>query len=235
MNSGYTKFVNEQILFFALSDPFISYQWNDDYDSLKFSKDFLYLRNKKQFYQFAFSEIISAELLSKKKLAPLVSGAIISSLAAVNILLEGSSLYMVAILFIGLLILYIGLNGYWVVKIVTPRDSTLLWLSKNKNPYFPEVILNVVHYRIKQGVFPPLYCQLEKSRLHEYIEEKNEMNPGLQLIHYSLLSPKPLKSNIILKVDPTLLTKPLTFEVHPDYLASGTHKINSSALLDMVL
>lgn len=218
-----------------MQTPFISYQWNDDYDSLKLGTEYLYIRNNKRFYQFSFSEIISAELLSKKKLAPLVSGAIISSLATINILLEGSSLYMVAILFAGLLVLYFGLNDYWVIKIVTPKDSTLLWISKNKTPKFPEVIWNIIHYRVKQGDFPPFYCQLDKSKLEDYIEEKNEANPGLISIYYALLPPKALKGNIILKIDPTQLTKPITFEIQSGYIASGKHKINSSALLDMKL
>lgn len=218
-----------------MPDPIISYKWNDDFDSLKIGTEYLYIRSNKRFYQYSFSEIISAELLSKKKLAPLVTGAIVSSLAMVNIMLEGASLYMVAFFFLGLLVLYFGLTDYWVIKIVHPGDSTLVWVNKNKTPKFPEVILSVVHYRIKQGIFPPLYCQIDKQKIQEYIEEKNEANPGKIYIRYSLLQPKPLKGSLILKVDPTQLSKPLAFKPEHGYLASGNYKINASALLSMEL
>lgn len=221
--------------FLLLANPIISYKWNDDFDSLKIGTDYLYIRSKKRFYQYHFSEIISAELLSKKKLAPLVTGAIISSLAMVNIMLEGAGLYMVAFFFVGLLVLYFGLTEYWVIKIVQPGDSNLIWISKNKTPKFPEVILSVVHYRIKQGIFPPLFCQIDKKSIQEYIEEKNEANPSEKQVKYTLLQPKSLKGSLILKVDPTRLSKPLAFEPESGYLATGKYKINASALLSMEL
>ena len=219
------------LLFFTLPEPFISFKWNNDHDSLKIGANHLYLRSNKKFYQFDFSEIISAELLTKKKLAPLVTGAIISSLAMVNILLEGASLYMVGFFSIGLLILYFGLTDYWVIKIVHPQDTTQLWINKNKTPNFPEVILSVVHYRIAQGYFPFLYCEIPKDELSSYIEEINENDPESASINYFLLPPKHKERHVTLKVDATRLTKQIKFHQQPGFLAYGNYKINKAALV----
>ncbi|MCB0497933.1 MAG: hypothetical protein KDC79_17470 [Cyclobacteriaceae bacterium] len=218
-----------------MTEPFISYHWNDDFDSLKIGQDHIYIRNNRKFYHFQIAEIISAELVTKKKLAPLIAGAVISSLATVNIILEGASMYIIALLFVGLLILYFGLTDYWVVKIVNPRESALIWINKNKTPHFPEKIFNFIHYRIKQGDFPPFYCQVEKSELQKFLEEKNESEPGFAHVNYSLLPPKPLKNNVILKVSITELSKPIVFNSESGYIAYGEYKINGSAIMGMEL
>jgi len=216
-----------------LPEPFISYTWNNEHDSLKIGLDTLYLQNNKRLYHYQFSEIVTVNLLTKKKLGPLVIGAILSSLAMVNILLEGAALYKIGLLSIGLLILYFGLTEYWVIQVVHPTETTQLWINKNKTPSFPEVILSVVHFRITQGVFPVLYCSVPKSQMVNYIEERNELNPENANVYYSLLPPKKELDHVKIKVDITKLSMPIKFIQKSNFLAEGLHKINKSALLDI--
>lgn len=216
-----------------MPEPIISFQWNNDRDSLKIGVNHLYLRHKKKFYQFQFSEIISAELLTKKKLAPLVSGAIISSLVMVNILIAGPSVYMVGLFSIGLLIFYLGLTDYWVINIAHPTDSTQLWISKNKTPLFPEVILSVTSYRIKQGYFPLLYCEVDKKEINNFLQQNNE-NPGKAHPLFTLLPPKKKPDSLILKIDASRLSKQIYFHEEPGILAYGNYKINKEALVGIV-
>jgi len=216
-----------------LLEPTIQFYWNNDQDFIKISLNELYIKNNKQSNKYLLTNLLSIKLESKKKLGPLVLGAIITSLALINILLEGAGLFMIGLLSIGFLILYFGLSEYWILSIETQQDKTHYWISHAKSPQFSLSFIRMIDYKISNGVLPPLYCYIDTNKFSEYLNSSNEIAQCLLPIEYYLIPPKKIVGHSLLKIDVSQLNKPIKIILNQSYLALGTYKINKEALINI--
>lgn len=216
-----------------MNDSIISFYWNNSSDFLRFNSETLYLEIGSKNYQVPFSNLISFKLDSKKKLAPLIIGAVITSLALVNILIEGAGLSMIGFLSIGLLILYFGLSDYWVISIEQISESTTIWISKNKCPQFSLTLINIIDFRISKQGFPPFYAYVKKDMINNVISNSNLVENLIEPVVYYLIPPKPDPAYVLIKIDITKITAPIEFVVNQPHLAEGRHKINNAALMNI--
>ncbi len=215
-----------------MNHPIISFSWNDSADFLMVSSDAVLISTKGKNIQVLFSNLVSFQVNTKKKLAPLIIGAVVTSLALVNILIKGSELSMIGVLCAGLLISYVGQSDYWVIKVERYDSSFSLWISKNKCPHFPIPLVNIVNFKITKGVFPPFYAHIKKERTTQIFSKALETEIINTPIHYYLLPPKPTPNYVLVKIDIAKLTKPLEFVIDKPYLALGGYKINNDAIIN---
>lgn len=216
-----------------MNDTLISFYWNESTDFIKLNPEGIYLKSGSKKFQFSYANVISFKLDTKKKLAPLVSGAVLTSLALVNILIEGAGLSMIGFLSIGLLTLYFGLSNYWVFNIEQFSKSTSIWISKNKCAQIPATLVNIIDFKIAKGEFPPFYAYINKVRISKVINYSNTDESLVEPIVYYLIPPKSNPDYILLKIDITKMTTPLEFVLNQLYLAEGSYKINKEALLNI--
>ncbi len=216
-----------------MDDSLISFFWNDSEDFLQVSADKVLLRIGAEDFRISFSNLVSFQVQTKKKLAPLIIGAILTSLALVNIFIEGAGLSMIAFLSIGLLILYLGISDYWVVKIEKFDTSVSKWISKNKHPQFPLTLVNIISFKISKGVFPPFYAQIKKEMIDKVFSIYTNGEKLTDPLTYYLLPPKANTNYVLVKVDITKLSGSLEFVLDQPYLALGQHKINNDAIINM--
>ncbi len=215
-----------------MNDSIFSFYWNDSADYLTCSPEKLFLEigGKKQ--QISFTNLISVKLDTKKKLAPLIIGAVVTSLALVNILLEGAGLTMMGFLSIGVLTLYFGLSDYWVITIEKYDNSQATWISKNKCPQFPLTLVNIVNFKVSKGFFPPFYAVLKKDLMNESIANAGIIEKVKEPIEYYLLPPKLTEDQVLAKIDISQISKPIEFVQNQRYLAKGEYKINITAIIN---
>lgn len=215
-----------------MNDSIISFYWNNSTDYLTCNSEKLLLQigGKKQ--QVSFTNLVSIKLDSKKKLAPLIIGAVITSLALVNILLEGAALSMIGFLSIGLLTLYFGQSNYWVINIEQYDKSHSTWISKNKCPHFPLTLINIMSFKVSKGFFPPFYALLKKDLLDDSIAKLSITEKAESPINYYLLPPKPEPKEVLAKIDIAQISKPIEFVQNQQYLATGEYKINIAAIIN---
>lgn len=192
----------------------------------------LLLKSGAKNYQILFSNLISFKLDSKKKLAPLIIGAVITSLALVNILIEGAGLSMIGLLSIGVLILYVGISNYWVITIDLYSENSAVWISKNICSQFPQTIINIIDFKISKGIFPPFYVYVKKDMINNVIIHSNAAEKLIKPIPYYLIPPKLNSEYVLLKVDITQMSMPIEFVLNQPYLAIGSYKINNAALMN---
>lgn len=191
------------------------------------------MKNGAKNYKVPYSSLVSFKLSTKKKLGPLVFGAVITSLALVNILLEGAGLYMIGFLSIGLLILYFGLSNYWVFNIEQFSESNAVWVSKTQCPHIPLVLINIIEFKISKGVFPPFYAYIKKERISDVINYDSDEVKLTEPIVYYLIPPISNPSYILIKIEITKMTTSIDFVLNQLYMAEGSYKINKEALLNI--
>lgn len=224
-------YCNSQNVFFILDGPIISFNWNNSSDFLTFNFHTLELNLGGKIHKVSLANMVSIKLESKKKLAPLIFGAVITSLALVNILLEGAGLSMIGFLSIGLLILYFGMSDYWVITIEQFSKSNAHWISKNKCPTFPQTLINIIDYRVSKGYFPPFYTVVD-SELYNSISINDRVKNNKEPFKYHLIPPRLAPGHMLLKVDIAGLNQRLQYVEGEDYLVIGTSEINKDALIN---
>lgn len=215
-----------------MNDSIILFKWNNSTDFLTCNSEILFLEIGGKKHQAFFANLVSIKLDSKKKLAPLIIGAVITSLASVNILLEGAGLSMMGFLSIGLLTLYYGLSDYWVISIEKYDKSKAIWISKNKCPEFSLTLINILNFKISKGFFPPFYALLNKNLMDDSIANTSAIKKAIEPIKYYLLPPKLTKNQVLAKIDISRLNSPIEFALNQQYLATGEYKINFAAIIN---
>ncbi len=213
--------------------PIIFFTWNSSEDFLNISHHSFEINSEKKESSFPFSSLVSVKLALKKKLAPLIIGAIITSLALVNILLEGAELSMIGLVSAGLLVLYFGLSDYWVITIEQFKESKSIWIAKNRCAQFPKTLINIIEYKISKGFFPPFYASVERSKFENVITGEYPIKELTEPICFFLIPPKKEAKCLLLKVDLSKITSTLTYVVNKDYLATSKYQINKEALLNI--
>jgi len=216
-----------------LDTPLVSFLWNNSEDFLNVNNYGFEINANNQDVSFPFSSLVSIKLALKKKLAPLIAGAIITSLALVNILLEGAALSMIALLSSGLLILYFGLTEYWVISIEQFKESKSIWIAKNKCTLFPKTLIHILAYKISKGFFPPFYASVERGNFVNVVAGEQPIKELAEPIYFFLIPPKKNPNCLLLKVDLSNITSTLTYVVDKDYLAIGRYQLNKEALLNI--
>lgn len=214
-----------------MSDPIISFFWPDSSDTFQLFNEKVFFKVGKNKTQALFSNLIAFQISTKKKLAPLISGAILTSLALVNIIIEGAGLSMIGFLSVALLVLYFGLTDYWVLKIEQYDTNFSLWISKNTHPKFPQTLINIINFRISKGVFPPFYAQIKKEELEKVFTNYTNGEKIKDSIQYYLVPPKTDVHHVLVKIDISKLAASLKFVLDQPYLALGNHKINNDAIM----
>ncbi|MCF6360595.1 MAG: hypothetical protein L3J29_07520 [Cyclobacteriaceae bacterium] len=211
----------------------IFFAWNNSENFFSFNNNNIELRLEKKLSRFSISNLISIKLSIKKKLAPLIIGAVLASLALVNILLEGAELSMIGLLSIGLLILYFGVSEYWVITIEQFKESKSIWISKNKCLLFPKTLINIIDYKISKGFFPPIYTSIDRAKLEHIIADNQHIIELTEPLKYFLMPPKQDPKFLLLKIDLSKISHPLTFISDQDYMAIGKFQIDKEALLNI--
>ncbi|MCF6352303.1 MAG: hypothetical protein L3J06_04760 [Cyclobacteriaceae bacterium] len=219
-----------------MSDSIISFSWNDSTNFLKCDAESIEINADGKTIKISFSYLVSIHLNSKKKLAPLIIGVVLASLALVNILLEGASLSMIGFLSLGLLILYFGSTDYWVIRIdqfseSTPKAFGAIWISKNKCPKFSKTFINIIDFKISKGFFPPLYAIANGVNLNDFINNTPQIALLAQPLKYYLTPPILTQDQILIKVDVSNLNFGLEVVVDEAHWAIGKYKINEEALI----
>ena len=216
-----------------MDTPLISFKWNNSNDFLDFNSQGLMLSVKNKPSQISFSSLISIKLDKKKKLAPLILGAVFASLAMVNILIEGAGLSMIGLLSTGMLVLYIGLTEYWVITIEGFQESHAHWISKNKCVEFPKTFVNIIDYRASKGFLPPFYSIIGKDSLSSSIAEATIQQQLKKPLEFYLTPPKCPSDKVLIKIELEKLNQTLTYVINKPYLATGVLQINKEAILNL--
>jgi len=219
-----------------LNDSIISFSWNDSANFLRCDAESIEINADGKTIKIPFSYLVSIHFNSKKKLAPLIIGVVLTSLALVNILLEGANLSMIGFLSLGLLILYVGLTDYWVIRIEqfnesTPQSFGAVWISKNKCPKFSKTFVNIIDFKISKGFFPPLYAIANGINLNNFINNTPQIALLAQPLKYYLTPPSLTQGQILIKIDVSNLNSVLEVVVDEAYWAIGKYKINEEALI----
>lgn len=212
--------------------PIISFKWNNSDDFLEVNTQGVGFYINKKSTLVSFSSLLSIKLESKKKLGPLITGAVLTSLAMVNILLEGAGLSMISVFSIGMLILYFGLSDYWVLTIHQFKESQAFWISKNKCLTFPKTLINIIDYRVSKGFFPPFYAIIKKNSIEKYVGNPAALYQLEYPLAYYLTPPTQGSNMLLLKVDLEKLHQTLTYEINQSHLAIGTLQINKDAIIN---
>ncbi len=147
--------------------PYISYPWPGTNAKLTLAGDSFTFHLQGKTESFSLLALNELTVTTKRKLAPLVGGAILTSLAMVNILLKGASLNMLAFLSVGLLILYAGFTSYWVLTLQLNTETKAYWLNKNKYINFPSTMVKIINFKISKGYYPPVYVALQPTNKQE--------------------------------------------------------------------
>lgn len=214
-----------------MNDSIISFSWNNSSDFLTYNFHALEMSLGGKLHKISLANMVSIKLETKKKLAPLIFGAVITSLALVNILLEGAGLTMIGFLSIGLLILYFGMSDYWVITIEQFSKSNALWISKNKCPSFPKTLINIIDYRVSKGFFPPFYTVVDREQFNS-ISINDQLKNNKEPFKYYLIPPRLAAGDNLLKIDIASLNQTLLYVEGEEYLAIGNTEINKDALIN---
>lgn len=216
-----------------MNDSIISFYWNNSTDYLLLNSQEIELKVGSKVSNILFSNLISIRLNTKKKLAPLIIGAVATSLALVNILIEGAGLSMMGLLSIGLLVLYFGTSDYWVFSIELYSKSYAVWVSKNKCPQIPFTLINIIDFKVSKGFFPPFYAFIKKEDINDVITNSDTVDKVIEPIKYYLIPPKNNPELVMLKIDITKISNQIVFVLDQVHLAEGKHQINKAALMDI--
>lgn len=167
-------------------------------------------------------------LEKRRKLAPLISGGVLTSLSLVSIFLYSSSLEMVGLAAFGMLLTYFGLQEYVVIHLEHERNTSLLWLPLKISLSSIRPFVALLEYYISKQHFPVLFASASTGNLTHY-----ESHPVTtkETIKYRFRQTE-TEGVSSLAVNITLLDNPIKIDGHADFIGTSNHLINQEALLD---
>ncbi len=183
---------------------------------------------KKTKAKIPLHDISKIILEKRRKLAPLVTGGLITSLSMLSILLYSSGLEIVGLAAAGLLLTYYGMQEYVVIHLEHSNHTTLVWLPVKVSLESIRPLIAMVEYYINKQYFPVLFASAANNArlVHDeaqpvaaskpiYFRFRNLQNPGIQQV----------------AVNPSLLDSAIDIGANEDIIGTGKNLVNRSALL----
>lgn len=185
-------------------------------------------RDKRHIYDLQSLQSVTID--KKKKLIPLITGGIISSLSLLEMVLDIVSFDMIALLSAGLLLLYYGFTEYVVIHVVTGNTEVKFWLNHKHRLQQVRPFIGIVEFFAHHKRFPPLYVNVPYHAVTSHIHnQQGPVESKIKLFYRLFSKTTPSISAII--VDPVRLDAPIHFKSEDNQIAWGDHLINQSAII----
>lgn len=177
------------------------------------------------------NDISKVVLEHRRKLAPLVTGGIITSLGLLSILLYSSSLEVVAIVAAGLLLTYYGMQEYLVIHMEHTNNTELIWLPNRVSLESIRPLIGILEYYVNKKQFPILYAINSNASNSQIIHFENHAVKSSDTILFSFANHQ-IQSNQAIAIRPELLDKPISIHGEAKFIGQGENLINQSALIE---
>lgn len=188
------------------------------------------IKQRSNRYVYDLTSIQNITIDLKKKLIPLISGGIISSLSLLAMVLDMMTFDTIALLCAGLLIFYYGFTEYVVIDINAAHVDKKFWLKSKHKIADIQPMINIVNYFLQHRHFPPLYVHVPYHAVPNYIHSGAQPVRSKEYLFFSLFS-KVSTSVSAIMIDPARLDQPIYFESEADHIAVGHYRINQSAII----
>jgi hypothetical protein len=193
----------------------------------------LYFKSQigKKTLKIPLNEISKVVIEHRRKLAPLVSGGIITSLALLSILLYSSSLEVVAIVAAGLLLTYYGMQEYLVIHMEHTNHTELIWLPNRVSLESVRPLVGILEYYTNKQQFPILYAINSKRSNSQIIHYEGHVVKSSDAILFSFANHQ-IEGNQAIAIKPELLDSPIIIYGEAKFIGQGENLINQSALIE---
>ena len=186
---------------------------------------------KKKVLKIPISEISKAIIERRRKLAPLIAGGIITSLALLSILLYSSSLEVVALVAGGLLLTYYGMQEYIVIHLEHTSQSDLIWLPHRVTLESVRPLIGILEYYINKQQFPIMYAMNSNSINTQFVHYEDHPVSSTHTILFSFANHLSQEDQAI-AIAPELLDSPIIINGEARIIGEGENLINQSALIE---
>lgn len=177
-------------------------------------------------------EDLSQILIEKRrKLAPLVTGGVITSLSLLSLLLYSPSLELVGLIAFGLLLTYFGMMEYTVLRLDYANTSELVWLPVAVKLEAVRPFVAILEFYISRRRFPILYASpvaRADSQMVHY--ESAPVKASGSIIYQFGKSPDNTIPQV--PINPALLDHVLEIEGQGKVIAESEFLINQPAVID---
>ena len=167
----------------------------------------------------------------RRKLAPLVSGGIITSLSLLSFIMYNGSFEIIALIAFGLLLTYYGMTEYTVLRLEYSNTNELVWLPVSVKLESVRPFIAILEFYISRKHFPVLYASPvvpEDNSLVHY-ESHPVKSSGTIIYQFG----KSLENTIPqVPVNPALLDHYIEIEGHGKVIGQGEYLINGNAVID---
>ena len=185
----------------------------------------------KKTLKISLNEISKVVLEHRRKLAPLVTGGIITSLGLLSILLYSSSLEVVAIVAAGLLLTYYGMQEYLVIHLEHTNHTELIWLPNRVSLESIRPLVGILEYYTNKQQFPILYAMNSNISNSQIIHFEDHSVKSSDTILFSFANHQ-IQGNQAIAIKPELLDAPIIIHGEAKFIGQGENLINRSALIE---
>jgi hypothetical protein len=188
-------------------------------------------RNKKRIYDL--QSLRGATVDKKRKLIPLISGGIISSLSLLAMVLQMITFETIALLSGGLLLFYYGFTEYVVIHLTTDNSEVKFWLAHKHSLKQVRPFVGIIEFFARHKRFPPLYLHVPYHAIARHIHnQQNPVTSAVRLSYQLFANTSPSIAAIV--IDPIKLDAPIHFASADDHLAWGDHLVNHAAVIEVI-
>jgi len=187
------------------------------------------MAKKKQ--RIPLEEINKVYIETRRKLAPLVLGGIITSLSLLSIFLYSSRLEIVALVALGLLLTYYGMFEYTVIRLEFSSQTEMLWMPTRVKLDSIRPFVALLEFYSNKKQFPVLYASPvshEDSRMVHF-EAHPVKAAGTIIFQFGKMQDINLTQ---VAINPALLDSPFNIDGQGKVIAEGEYLINAAALIE---
>lgn len=186
---------------------------------------------RKSQYEIPLNDLTRITLERRRKLAPLITGGVVTSLSLLSIILYSSGLEVVALLALGLILTYIGFQEYVVIHIEHSNNTRLLWLPLKVQLEKVRPFIAMLEYFVSKKYFPKIYALRPDLDNAFIVHSENKPVESSIPIYFSFRNiQSPEKEPII--INPVFLDTPISINGENEIIGSSNHLINQSALIE---
>jgi len=168
----------------------------------------------------------------RKKLAPLIAGGIITSLSLLSMVLYSSSFEIIGLIAFGLLLIYVGIIEYTVLRLEYANTNELVWLPLSVSLEAIRPFIAIVEFYLGKRQFPVLFATPVAAEDHNLIHYESSPVPSHGTIIYQF-GESSAQTIPQVPVNPALLDHTIEIEGQGKVIGEGHYLINHQAIVDI--
>lgn len=217
-----------------LSPMFATYHFHKSSNKPQFlgiSSFYLDVQLGKMNLHLSLAELAKVVIEKRRKLAPLITGGVITSLSLLSVFLYSPRMEIVLLIGFGLLLTYFGLIEHTVIHIEHGNNTFLVWVPLRDKFEDVRPFVAILEYYVGRKQFPILYASPVNTDIASIIHHAEAPVKSTKTIIYQF-GKDPFGKIPQVAVNPVLLDTPIAIQPTGKVISESNYLINSSAVIN---